>query len=256
MPFQRQSIDTTQINSCISHTNGRNHFKEQIIIFHESPTVVSTNDETNVVQRKGKRKKADLQKSRRARKKRSDAVRASLSTREDGLGVLEGVLSCFSGRTMTRRGGGVTFGLPAFPTTTCTSNYIFLPFFAEFAQNFVKKCRNFWKYTELRQLSGIPNNSGKFWWHFLQKIFGLVQGSAKFAKKKIRKLPTICEINCLIKQIMRKNEVGVVQQCVDLVDLVKSFQTNVYLQKSASYSQERALQSLAAFLPLIPPWVD
>ena len=56
-------------------------------------------------------------------------------------------------------GGGVTFGLPA-----CLL-YIFLPLFAdffffrrdvleaEFAQNFVKKCRIFWRYTEFRQLS-------------------------------------------------------------------------------------------------------
>ena len=31
--------------------------------------------------------------------------------------------------------------------------YIFLPFFAEFVQNFVRKCRIFWKYTEFRQVS-------------------------------------------------------------------------------------------------------
>ena len=38
-------------------------------------------------------------------------------------------LGSLSGRIMTRQGGGVTFGLPA-----CL--LIFLPFFAEFAQNF------------------------------------------------------------------------------------------------------------------------
>ena len=37
-----------------------------------------------------------------------------------------------------------------------------------------------------------------------------------------------------------------VQKCANLVDLVKSFQTSIYLQKSASirYSRERASQSL------------
>ena len=35
-----------------------------------------------------------------------------------------------------------------------------------------------------------------------------------------------------------------VQKCVHLVDLVKSFQTSIYLQKIRRYSRERASQSL------------
>ena len=93
----------------------------------------------------------------------------------------------------TMGGGSLSACLPA-----C---YIFLPFFAEFAQNFVKKCRNFWKYTELRQLSllfvryvrkapnwglagnylGFPRISAKVA-KFRRKLFDLSQGSAKFAK--------------------------------------------------------------------------
>ena len=74
--------------------------------------------------------------------------------------------------------------------------------------------------------------------------------SGKGLKKKSEKLPKICEI---MRKSKSKIEVGVIQKCVGLIDLVKSFQTNIYLQKSASYSQERALQSLAACLPLTPP---
>ena len=52
-------------------------------------------------------------------------------------------LGCLIGRIMSRRGeGSLSACLPAY--------YIFLPFFAEFAQNFVKKCKIFWKYTEFR----------------------------------------------------------------------------------------------------------
>ena len=62
--------------------------------------------------------------------------------------------------------GSLSACLPAY--------YIFLPFFAEFAHFFgknMKKCRKFWEYTALRQLSGIPHNSGKPWWNFQLKIF-------------------------------------------------------------------------------------
>ena len=47
-------------------------------------------------------------------------------------------------------------------------------------------------------------------------------------------------------------EVGVVQKCVDLVDLVKSFQTNINLQKSASI-QPRTSPTKFVCLPASDP---
>ena len=43
-------------------------------------------------------------------------------------------------------------------------------------------------------------------------------------------LPKICEV-MRIFQNKKIKKVGVLQKCVDLVDLVKSFQTKIYLQK-------------------------
>ena len=42
-----------------------------------------------------------------------------------------------------------------------------------------------------------------------------------------------------------------VQQCVNLVDLVKSFQTIIYLEHRLRYSRERASQNLPKLIQLL-----
>ena len=128
--------------------------------------------------------------------------RSSLAgTKPTSYGVKTAVktnLGCLSGRITTRRAGGITFGLPAcllyFLTgfrRICSQfrekmqkvlemhwvRAIITPLFPEYAQSnkpvFVtftnRKEKNF------RQLSGIPNNSGKFRWIFRRKIFDVTQ---------------------------------------------------------------------------------
>ena len=168
------------------------------------------------------------------------------------------------------------------PSACLPAYFKFLPFFAEFDQNFVKILNAEISRNSLSSsnfLSGIPHNSdysGKFWWNFRRKIFDVARRFSEICKNQKTFLKSeICGINW----IMRKEKihwgrsgakvVGVVQKrflgfrlepegaklsrsCRFRQDLSNEYSLSIRKNRRR-YSQELALQNLAACLPLTPP---